>query len=93
MSLLSGLTCPQKLGGIFGLSSYMLLQGKLKDKITEAGSTNNDTKIFMGHGDEDQVVRYEWGKLTADKLKEWGHAVEFKTYPYVLNLPVSQIPS
>jgi hypothetical protein len=82
MSLFAGLTCPQKLGGIFGLSSYMLLQGKLKEKIEQAGGANNTTKIFMGHGDSDQVVRYDWGKLTADKLKEWGHEVDFNTYEY-----------
>lgn len=82
MSLFSGLTAPSKLGGIFGLSCYMLLQGKLKDKIAQSGSANNTTKIFMGHGDADQVVRYDWGKATADKLKEWGHEVDFRTYRY-----------
>jgi predicted esterase len=80
MSLYAGLTFPQKLGGIFGLSSYMLLQGKLKDKIAEAGDANKETKVFMGHGDADQVVRYDWGKLTASKLKDWGHDVDFRTY-------------
>lgn len=38
----------------------------------------------MGHGDADQVVRYDWGKLTANKLQEWGHEVDFKTYKYAL---------
>ncbi|KAE9992783.1 hypothetical protein Vi05172_g13037 [Venturia inaequalis] len=90
MSLFAGLTAPSKLGGIFGLSCYMLLQGKLKDKIAESGSANNTTKIFMGHGDADQVVRYDWGKTTADKLKEWGHEVDFKTYK---NLPHSADPA
>ena len=33
MSLMAGTTCPSKLGGIFGLSSYLLLQGKLQDLI------------------------------------------------------------
>jgi len=80
MSLFAGLTFPQKLGGVFGLSSYMLLQNKLRDKIKESGGANDGTKVFMGHGDADQVVRYEWGKLTAEKLREWGVDVEFKTY-------------
>ncbi|QDS70397.1 hypothetical protein FKW77_009322 [Venturia effusa] len=89
MSLFSGLTAPSKLGGIFGLSCYMLLQGKLKEKIAQAGSANNTTKIFMGHGDADPVVRYDWGRLTADKLKEWGHEVDFRTYK---DLPHSADP-
>lgn len=33
MSLMAGVTCPSKLGGIFGLSSYLLLRGKLRDLI------------------------------------------------------------
>jgi predicted esterase len=89
MSLYAGLTYPKKLGGIFGLSSYLLLQGKLKDKIAESGGANSDTKVFMGHGDADQVVRYDWGKLTAEKLKEWGHDVDFKTYQYAPLFPLT----
>ncbi|EON66420.1 hypothetical protein W97_05517 [Coniosporium apollinis CBS 100218] len=83
MSLMAGLTCPHKLGGIFGLSSYLLLQGRIKDMVP-AQNPNKDTPIFMGHGDADQVVRYEWGKRTAEKLKEWGWTVDFRTYQYVL---------
>lgn len=33
MSILSGVTCPTRLGGIFGLSCYLLLQGKVKDMV------------------------------------------------------------
>lgn len=33
MSIFSGVTCPTKLGGIFGLSCYLLLQGKVKDMV------------------------------------------------------------
>lgn len=43
----------------------------------------------MGHGDADQVVRYEWGQKTAAKLNEWGWKVDFKTYR---NLPHSAAP-
>jgi predicted esterase len=80
MSLYSGLTYGKKLGGIFGLSCYLLLQNSIKDKIAAAGGVNNGTPIFMGHGDADQVVQYQWGKKTAEKLQEWGHPVDFQTY-------------
>ena len=96
MSIMSGITCPTKLGGIFGLSCYLLLQGKIKDMVPKDNpnkvdlsreshvdlQTNGDqdTQIFMGHGDSDQVVRYDWGKRTADRLKEWGWNVDFRTY-------------
>ena len=79
MSLLSGITCPTKLGGIFGLSCYLVLQGKLRDMVPE-GSPNKDTPIFMGHGDSDPLVRLPWAQMTAEKLKEWGWSVDLKTY-------------
>jgi predicted esterase len=79
MSLMAGITCPTKLGGIFGLSCYLLLKDKLQSMVP-AESPNKDTPIFMGHGDADPVVRYPWGQMTADKLKEWGWSVDFKTY-------------
>ena len=89
MSLYSGLTYGKKLGGIFGLSCYLLLQNSIKEKIAAAGGVNDKTPIFMGHGDADQVVQYQWGQKTADKLKEWGHEVDFRTYK---DLPHSADP-
>ncbi|KAH7065036.1 Phospholipase/carboxylesterase/thioesterase [Macrophomina phaseolina] len=84
MSLLSGVTFPHKLGGIFGLSCYLLLQNKIREMVPEE-NPNKDTPIFMAHGDVDPVVRYEWGQRTASKLKEWGWKVDFKTYQGLLH--------
>ncbi|GAB7352601.1 hypothetical protein MBLNU459_g2981t1 [Dothideomycetes sp. NU459] len=89
MSLMAGLTCPTRLGGVFGLSCYLLLQGKIKELVPKE-SPNKDTKIFMGHGDADQVVKYVWGQKTADILKEWGWSVDFRTYK---GLPHSADPA
>lgn len=80
MALFSGMTYPQKIGGVFGLSCYLLLQGKARDMVPES-NPNKETPFFMGHGDFDDVVRYEWGSRTAEKLREWGYSVDFKTYP------------
>lgn len=88
MSLMAGITNPTKLGGIFGLSCYLLLQGKVRDLVPK-DSPNQSTKIFMGHGDADPVVKYAWGKATSDRLKEWGWDVDFRTYK---NLPHSASP-
>jgi len=88
MSLLAGVTAPTKLGGIFGLSCYLLLKDKMRS-LVPTESPNKQTPIFMGHGDADPVVRYDWGKLTAEKLKGWGWNVDFKTYK---GLPHSAAP-
>ena len=81
MSLLTGISCPEKLGGIFGMSSYLLMPRKIRELVPE-GNVNEKTKIWMGHGDMDPLVKYEWGRETARLLKEWGWDVEFKTYQY-----------
>lgn len=88
MSLFTGVTTSHKLAGVFGLSSYLLMGNKVKDLAKEeAKEANKDTPFFMGHGDADEVVRYEWGQQTAEFLrKDLGHQVQFKTYK---NLPHS----
>jgi len=88
MSLMAGITAPTKLGGIFGLSCYLLLRDKVQSMVP-AESPNKQTPIFMGHGDSDQVVKYQWGQLTAMKLKEWGWEVDFRSYR---GLPHSAAP-
>ncbi|KAF1916854.1 Phospholipase/carboxylesterase/thioesterase [Ampelomyces quisqualis] len=81
MSLLSGVTYKNQLGGIFGLSCYLLLKKDIKDLIPD-DSPNQNTPIFMGHGDADQVVAHKWGKLSADVLTQHGYNVDFRTYKY-----------
>jgi predicted esterase len=81
IALFSGLSYPQKLGGVVGLSCYMLLRNKFRDIVEAGGGANKETKIFMGHGDVDGVVKHQFGKLTADTLIEWGYQVDFRTYP------------
>ncbi|OAP56775.1 hypothetical protein AYL99_08887 [Fonsecaea erecta] len=82
MSLFTGVTTPHKLGGVFGLSCYLVLGDKIKDFAKEANGANIDTPFFMGHGDADEVVKHQWGAQSAEFLrKELGHKVDFKTYP------------
>ncbi|KAL1960489.1 hypothetical protein VTO42DRAFT_7788 [Malbranchea cinnamomea] len=79
MSLLTGLTHPQKLAGIFALSCYLPLSHKFKD-LLPPNWPNQKTPLFMAHGNADSVVKYEFGQKSADALKEMGAAVEFHTY-------------
>ena len=79
MALFTGITSPLKLGGIFGLSSYLLLHDKIRDYATTEAS-NKETPVFMGHGDSDPLVQYQWGVETADELKKIGWKVDLRTY-------------
>lgn len=80
MSILAGLTCPTKLAGIIGLSSWLLLSSNFKELVPE-GNFNKDTPILMYHGDSDPLVRTPLGLHSAEKLKELGYDVTWKTYP------------
>ena len=80
MALFSGITAPTKLGGIFGLSCYLLLHAKVK-QFVPGDSPNKDTPIFMGHGDSDPLVRPQWGTMSAKLLKDSGWKVDLKMYP------------
>ncbi|KZF20837.1 acyl-protein thioesterase 1 [Xylona heveae TC161] len=80
MSIFAGVTSPRKLGGIVGLSSYLLMGNKIRD-LVPSDNPNKDTPVFMAHGAEDELVKTRWGKKTADLLSEWGWKVDWKTYP------------
>jgi acetyl esterase/lipase len=83
MALLTGLTSPEKLAGIFALSCYLPLAHKIKELLPADPWTNKDTAVFMAHGDADAVVKYEFGERSAMQLRELGMQVEFNKYPYV----------
>ncbi|KAN0071909.1 Phospholipase/carboxylesterase/thioesterase [Elaphomyces granulatus] len=80
MALFTGITNTQKIGGIFGLSCYLPLSDQVKVLIPE-DCPNKQTPIFMGHGTADMILQCDFGKKSADYLKELGHDVEFRTYP------------
>ncbi len=79
MAIFAGPTSPHKLAGIFGLSSYLLLQHKFKEYIP-TNHPNKETPIFMGHGSADELVKHEWGLRTAQELRGLGFNVDFRTY-------------
>lgn len=80
MSIFSGVTYPKQLGGIFALSSYLLLESKVFAELAPAGVPNKNTPIFMGHGDQDPLVLPDWGRRTEKALTEAGYKVELKWY-------------
>ncbi|PGH13363.1 hypothetical protein AJ80_06357 [Polytolypa hystricis UAMH7299] len=80
MALLTGITHPEKLGGIFALSCYTPLSNKLKDMLPESWP-NKNVPVFVAHGDIDQVVRFELGQRSAQFLKDLGMNVDFRKYP------------
>lgn len=80
VSLVAGLTYPHPLAAIFVLSGYLPLADSLRNWIP-ADAPNQDTPIFMAHGEADPLLRLEWGRLSAETLRRWGLNVDFRTYP------------
>ncbi|KGY15138.1 hypothetical protein PABG_11917 [Paracoccidioides brasiliensis Pb03] len=80
MSLFTGLTQKEKLGGIFGLSCYLPLRDKVPSYIPE-GFPNKKTPVFMAHGDEDPTVLLDWAEGSAEELRKLGMTVDFYKYP------------
>ncbi|KAF9884473.1 hypothetical protein FE257_001734 [Aspergillus nanangensis] len=80
MSLFSGITGKEKLGGVFGLSSYLLLSDRIKN-FTPDDFPNKKTPFFLAHGLDDEVVPFTFGEISAKAVKDLGlEDVTFKSY-------------
>ena len=80
MSIYSGLTAMHKLGAVVGLSSYLPLDATFP-AILEQSDFNKKTPVFMGHGTQDVVVPYVFGKESASIIERLGFNVRFESYP------------
>ncbi|WDK18025.1 phospholipase/Carboxylesterase [Colletotrichum graminicola] len=80
LSIFAGLTCPHRIAGIVGLSCWLPLSNKFAG-LVPADKPNQDTPLFLGHGDADPLVRHELGALSAEALTKLGYKVTRKIYP------------
>jgi phospholipase/carboxylesterase len=78
MTLLTGLRAPQRLAGLVALSGYLPLPASA---AAERSAANAGLPVFMGHGEEDEIVVIERGEAARDALLALGHPVEWRTYP------------
>lgn len=76
LAIYAGLTYPQKLGGIVGLSSFFLQRTKFPGSFT----ANNATPIFLGHGTDDFLVPLQFGQMSEQYIKKFNPKVELHTY-------------
>ena len=74
MAIYTGLRSDRPLGGIVGLSCYLLLRDEYPAALTELSKR---VPIFMYHGHNDMTVPFEIGQLSYQKLKEYGVQVTF----------------
>lgn len=77
MALHAALRYPDRLAGILALSCYLPLAAKLNNDRRPA---NQQTPIFMAHGDYDSVIPLRYGQQSAELLKTLGYSVEWQDY-------------
>ncbi|KAI0173662.1 Phospholipase/carboxylesterase [Hypoxylon sp. FL1284] len=80
ISLFTALTAKFKLGGVVALSCYLPLDVKF-DELIKENDNNHKTPILMCHGDADQVVPVNLGKMSYEKLEKDGFDITMKLYP------------
>ena len=78
VAYLTGLTHPERLGGIVALSTYIPSPRLLRDELV---AEQLEVPVFAAHGDEDDVVAPELGEAARDLLRELGAAPEWRSYP------------
>jgi predicted esterase len=99
LAIYAALTYKEPLGGVVGLSSFLLQRTKLPGNHT----ANLKVPIFLGHGTNDFLVPYTYGQATATALKVFNPNVTIKSYPCdhsttaqelkdVRNFIISQVP-
>ena len=78
IALFAGLRHSQRLAGIIGLSTYMVLADTL---AAEAAPANREVPILMCHGTRDPMVGHSRGKSSMEVLRAAGYSVEWHEYP------------
>lgn len=73
----TGLTHPERLAGIVGLSTYLPSPALVS---TEATAANAGTPVFIAHGTEDDVVSLGLGERARDFLQARGQPLTWQTY-------------
>ncbi|MBR9792181.1 MAG: alpha/beta fold hydrolase [Gammaproteobacteria bacterium] len=78
----------KSLGGIMGLSTYMCQPELLAD---EAHPANQQTPVFMAHGEMDDVVPIAMGKAAYDTLTANKYNVSWQSYRMQHNVNMDEI--
>ncbi len=75
IALATGLTYPERLGGIIALSGYLP-----PNTLQTASAANQSLPIFLAHGTEDTIVPYRLGENTHQLLQKNHYIIEWHSY-------------
>jgi predicted esterase len=77
IALDAGFSWSHPLMAVFALSSYF----PQADEVLPHASQGPDMPVFLGHGEADEVVAFEYGRETADALARRQPDLAFHAYP------------
>lgn len=80
------LTYPQRLAGLIALSTYFATRNSIVPDAANAG-----LPVMIGHGSRDPMVDERYGRESAQRLRELGHAVEYHSYPIEHSVSMEEI--
>ena len=88
IGLFTGLRYPQKLAGILAMSCYLPNADKLPTGLAAA---NKQTSILQMHGEQDEVVPLNAGKMANSLLVDAGYTAKWVRYPMPHTVVVEQL--
>jgi phospholipase/carboxylesterase len=88
IALYAGVRHPERLGGLIGLSTYLIGADRV---VADASAANRDVPVFMAHGTRDPVVQFAWAERSRDALRAGGWPVEWHTYPIEHSAAIEEI--
>jgi phospholipase/carboxylesterase len=77
MALYSALRYPERLGGVMGLSCYLLMADRL---VAERSAANQQLPVLLAHGSYDDVLKIALGEHARDALLAAGQPVSWHRY-------------
>lgn len=77
IALLTGLRYQNPLASIIALSGYL---PQAENFLKDPKPPNQTLPIFIGHGEEDTVIPFQFGEATAHFLQKKGYPVSFHPY-------------
>lgn len=83
-----GLTHPEPLGGIIALSTYIPDPESLH---AQYHSANKLTPVFIGHGNEDDIVGLSLGQKAYQTIEGYGNPCTYREYPMTHSVCAEEI--
>lgn len=87
-ALYAGLRFPHPLAGVFGLSCYLPFRESL---TTEQHLSQQQTPIFIAHGEHDEVLPLAFGALSQQFLKQLNYSLTWHTYPLTHSVSLPEL--